>query len=394
MNTEIPPVTPAQMASSRVDWRAAVLLLASSFLILFLVSLQYFWPSRWWGSPETMAWKGDSLTLVKGRGHGAHGILTINGLDEPGAALASLAQPPFHAENYPVVHWAIKSARPDMQLEFLWRTAENPGRVFARKLEWQGNSMAPLSMVGDANWQGRITGMALMVRAPLDSPVTIEDVKLLPFSPLGVVWHEWFGIEPWLGTSINFVGENESRQWVAPLPFVAIALGLALVGYGVLVWRKGLVPDVRMLWLLVFLAWLALDLRWQVDLWGKLVLTNRHYAGKSWEEKHLAAEDGHLFGLMQQVRAKLPPTPARIFLFANEEYLRGRGAYHLYPFNVLNSPDLLPAGQFRSGDFIIILGKDEVEFDLALHLLKWGAGQQLSAELLLLVENNVLLKVR
>ena len=373
-------------------WLAAVLLLAFSFLILFFASLQYYWPGKWWGSASTLTWKGEALTLAKGRGYNIQGELRIDGLAESGVAIATLSPSAFRASDYPAVHWSVSSARPDTKVEFLWRTSENPDRVFARELEWLGNSTAPMNMAGDVNWRGQITGLMLMVRAPLAAPLSIEAVKLEP--PMGIVWREWFGVEPWLGTSIHFMGGNETRQWLAPLPFAAAALGLALFGYAVIVWRKVLVFNYGMIWALVFIAWFALDMRWQFDLWHKLSLTQQRYAGKSWEEKHLAAEDGHLFTLMQQIKAMLPSTQPRVFLFADDEYIRGRGAYHLYPFNVLNGRDLLPATQYKSGDFIVILGKDEVEFDPAQHLLKWSAGQQLSADLLLLAENNVLLKVR
>ena len=375
---------------------AAVLLFVFSFLILFFASMQYYWPSRWWSSStETLSWNGEALALVKGQGYGALGKLTIDGLADPGVALASLSPPVFRAEDYPVVHWSVSSsnAKPKTKVEFLWRTEENPNRVFARQFEWTGNSVVPLHMAEDTNWRGQIMGLALMVHAPLDAPLVIGAVKLEPFSPMGIVWREWFEGEAWLHTSINFVGGNIDRQWLAPLPFVAAVLGLAMLGYGLLIWRKILIPDIRVGWVLIFFAWFALDMRWQLDLWHKLALTQQRYAGKSWEEKHLAAEDGRLFDLIQQIRAKLPLTPSRIFLFADGGYIRGRGAYHLYPFNVLHGRNLLPAKQFKPGDFIIILGKDEVAFDPARQLLKWGSGQQLSAELLLLVENNVLLKV-
>lgn len=370
-----------------------MLLFVIGFLILFFSALQYNWPGKWGSRAEALGWSGAALTLAKGQGSGAQGRLTIVGLNESGVALASLSPPAFRAEDYDLVRWSVSGARPGAKVEFLWRTAENPSRLFARQLEWAGNSLAPLHIAGDTHWRGHVTGIALMVRAPLDAPLVIEAVKLEPYSPLGVVWREWFGAEVWLGTSIHFMGGNEPRQWLAPLPFVAAALGLAMLGYGLLVRRKILVPDIRMLWVLVFLAWFALDMRWQLDLWQKLGLTQQRYAGKPWEEKHLVAEDGHLFNLMQQFRAKLPPGQPRVFLFANDEYLRGRGAYHLYPYNVLNGPDMFPAQYFKPGDFIVILGKDEVEFNPAQHLLKWGT-DQLSADLLLFVENNVLLKVR
>lgn len=382
------------MQTSRGKLLAAVLLFVFSFMILLFASLQYYWPGKWWESHEALGWKGEVMSLVKGQGRSVQGGLTIDGLAEPGVALASLSPPAFRAEDYPVVRWFISGAKPGAKVEFMWRTEENPTRVFARQLEWTGNSVAPLHMARDANWRGQVMGLALMVRAPLDAPLVIEAVKVEPFSPLGIVGREWFGTEPWLGTSINFMGGNETRQWLAPLPFVAVALGLALLGYGLLAWRKILVPDNRVVWVLVFLAWFALDTRWQLDLWHKLGLTQQRYAGKSWEEKHLAAEDGGLFDLMQQIKAKLPSTATRIFLFSDDEYLGGRGAYHLYPFNVRNGRDLIPAGQFKAGDFIVILGKDDVGFDPAHHLLTWAPQQQLAADLLLLSANNVLLRVR
>lgn len=391
-NAETESCSTPQTQPKQGKWLAALLLFTLASLILFIASLQYYWPGKWWGSASTLTWKGEALTLAKGRGYNIQGGLRIDGLAAPGVALASLSPQPFRAEDYPAVHWSVSSDKSNTKVEFLWRTTENPNRVFARELEWMGNSLAPLHMAGDDNWRGQIMELALMVHKPLDTPLTIEAVGVEP--PLGIVWCEWFGAEPWLGTSINFMGETIARQWFLPLPFIATALGLALFGYAALVWRKTLASDLRMVWALFFLAWFTLDMRWQLDLWHKLGLTQQRYAGKSWEDKHLAAEDGPLFSLMQQVRAKLPSTQSRVFLFADAEYIRGRGAYHLYPFNVLNGRNLLPAKQFKSGDFIIILGKDEVEFDAARQLLKWGAGQQLRADLLLLAESNVLLRVR
>lgn len=380
------------MKLQRKEGLVTPLLFLVSAFILLLASLQYYWPGKWWSNAEALGWNGEALALVKGQGHGGQGRLTIEGVDKSGVAHVSLSPTAFRAEDYPVVRWSILGARPKAKVEFMWRTA--PNRVFARQLEWEGNSVAPLRMAEDTNWRGEVRELMLMVHPPLDEPLIIEAVKLEPFSPLGTLWREWFGAEPWLGTSINFVGGNIDRQWLAPLPFVTVALGLALLVYWLLVWRKVLAPDVRMLWALVFIAWFALDMRWQFDLWHKLGLTQQRYAGKSWEAKHLAARDGSLFDLMQQIKTRLPSTTSRVFLFADDEYMRMRGAYHLYPFNVFSGRDLLPAGKFRSGDFIIILGKDEVGFDTPHNLLTWEPKQRLTADLLLLAANNVLLKVR
>ena len=377
----------------RVKWLAAILLFALGFLILFFSSLQYLWPGKWL-APEALSWSGEALTLAEGKGNRAQGRLTIDGLSEHGMALASLTTPVFRAEDYPFVEWSISSlnAKPKTKMKFVWQTADNPNKIIVRDFVWEGNSVAPLHM-DSPNWRGEIVGLGLMVRAPLDAPLVIEEVKIKPFSPLEIVRREWFAAEPWLGTSINFVGGKITRQWLEPLPFVVAALGLAMLGYGLLVWRKILVPDIRMLWALIFIAWFTLDMRWQLDLWQKLGLTQQLYAGKSWEEKHHAGLDGRVFDLIQQAKAKLPPTPSRVFLFADEKYTLGRGVYHLYPHNVLGRA-LLPGSaptDFKPGDFIIILGESEAEFDPAQHLLNWGKGQHLGADILLFVRNNILM---
>lgn len=365
-----------------------MLLFAGSALILLLAALQYYWPGKWGSSAGIMQWNGAALTLEKGSGHVVNGHLELDVLAEPGVALASLATPAFRAEDYSIVHWAISNTVPGIRMDFLWRTAENPNQIFIRPLEWGKEGILPLQMEANPDWRGHITGLALRVHAPL----TVEGVQLVSVAPMRIIWRQWFGAEPWQGYSINFTGENEPRQWILPLPFVVSALVLALLGYGLLVWRKCLAWDARLVWTLVFLAWFVLDLRWQVDLWHKLGATKNLYAGKSWEEKHLAAPDAALFDFMRKVREKLPSNSSRVFLFADDDYIRGRGAYHLYPFNVLSSLDLRSAGLFRPGDYIIFLGKDGVKHDASQQLLKWGA-QQLGVELLLQDGNYLLLRV-
>lgn len=396
MNTQTEPLASPPMQSPQGKWLTAVLLFVLGFLVLLFASLQYYWPGKWM-NPTALGWGGDALKLAEGRGNRAQGRLTVDGLSAQGKALVSLTTQAFRAEDYPVIKWSISSlnAKPRAKIEFVWQTAESPGGIFVRELAWMGNSASPLHMADDPNWRGQIIGLGLMVQAPLDAPLAIEAVKLEAFSPLGAVWREWFGAEPWLGTSINFVGGEIDRQRFEPLPFVAAALGLAMLGYGLLVWRKILAPDTLVLWALIFIAWFALDMRWQVDLWQKLGLTQQRYAGKSWEEKHLAGLDGQVFELIQQARAMLPPTPSRIFLYADEKYTLGRGVYHLYPHNVLGRAllDGTPT-DFKSGDFIIILGQSKAVFDPAQHLLSWGAGQHLGADMLLIKNNILLLKVQ
>ena len=395
---------------SQTLWRkllAIVLLFVFSGLVIFFSLLHYYWPNIGWNSKAlTLSWKGEamSLTMNPVTTPTAHsfkdqGQLTIGSLTETGTALVSLPTPVFQAEDYPVVQWSIlnSNAKPGAKVEFWWYMA-NDNSVFSRQLEWTGNAIAPLRMAEYPHWRGQIKGLALMVDTPLDAPLIIEGVKLESLLPFEIAWRKWFIERNWQSHSINRVGRNSPQQWLVPLPFIATVLGLTVLGYRLLVWRKFLAPDSRILWVLLFLAWFALDLRWQCELWQKLAATQQRFAGKSGLEKHLSAEDAGLFGLMQQFRAKLPSNPLRIFIFDDEFFMRTRAAYYLYPLNVMSNLDLLTVKPtiFKSGDFIIIIQikNNKAWFDQGQQLLKWGAGRQLSAELLLLIDNYALIKVR
>src|SRR5437763_15576221 len=104
-------------------------------------------------------------------------------------------------------------------------------------------------------------------------------------------------------------------------------------------------------------AWLALDARWLWKLGRQVVVTAQLYEGKSWRERHLAADDRAVFAVIEKVRAQLPPPPARVFVVADEHYRRDRSAYHLYPYNVFFDPwknTMPPPGAVRTGDFMVV----------------------------------------
>ena len=151
--------------------------------------------------------------------------------------------------------------------------------------------------------------------------------------------------------------------------------------------------NIAVVWGVVFLGWLALDARWQTNLLRQLDLTRQQFAGKSWEEKHLAAEDGALFNFMQQAKAKLPAASGRVLYFSDDDFLRGRGAYHLYPRNVLAGNALPKAAQLRAGDIIVLYAKKSVKYYPARQMLAWD-DQSLTVDMLLLTAGNAVFRVR
>ena len=78
------------------------------------------------------------------------------------------------------------------------------------------------------------------------------------------------------------------------------------------------------------------------------------------------------------------PGRAHVYVFADDEYSRMRGAYHLYPANVAalkGVQALLPAASFRPGDVLVLYRKRGVQYDAARKDLRWDQTQSLRADL-------------
>ena len=144
-------------------------------------------------------------------------------------------------------------------------------------------------------------------------------------------------------------------------------------------------------------AWLLCDLRWEWNLARQAMATRDQYGGKDWRGKHLAAEDGPLFAFIENVRAKLPVAPVRIFVVAEANYFRDRGAFHLYPHNVYFDPyrDTVPASAaMRPGDYLVVYQRRGIQYDAAAQRLRFPDGTTVAAELVLLEPRAALFLIR
>jgi hypothetical protein len=92
----------------------------------------------------------------------------------------------------------------------------------------------------------------------------------------------------------------------------------------------------------------------------------------------------------------MPPAPARVFVVADAAYFRGRGAYHLYPHNVLFDPfrDTLPqASSLKPGDYVLVYHRRGLQFNANEKKLSIEGGEPVSAEPVLVEPGAALLKV-
>ena len=133
-------------------------------------------------------------------------------------------------------------------------------------------------------------------------------------------------------------------------------------------------------------AWLVLDVQWVANLSRQVVETRAQFGGKDWRARHEAADDAEVFKFIERVRAKLPAAPTRVFMVADAAPLRGRGAYYLYPHNVLFDPianSFPPAASLRPGDYVIVYYRRGVQYNREARRLRFEGGDSVEAEMIL-----------
>ncbi|TMH55588.1 MAG: hypothetical protein E6H53_16670 [Betaproteobacteria bacterium] len=309
----------------------------------------------------------------------------------------------FRARDYPVIEWDAAGVPDNVEATMLWYSDIDASRVFRHSLIVEGGRLAPVTLVQDRGWIGRIGGLALVLQGGFAEPIVVPGAAAKPMSAtqvLGDRVREWLAFEPWNGASINgLIGGADVQDLPLPALLGAVA-GIAALAYaGLARWKPlvfGPVLGAGVAAMFV-IAWIAVDARWQWNLLRQASVTHAQYAGKSWQERHLAAEDGPLFAFIEKVRAKLPDPPARVFMVAAAQSLRNRGAYHLYPYNVYFDPwsdTVPPPSAVRPGDFIVVYQRKGIQFDAAQHRLRWDDQAPIGVELLLVDAGAALFRVR
>ena len=375
---------------------------ALALALLLAVYLALTIPGAWFGAAATRTFDAKSLAVAVGNGSIDGNALVVAPADASGTIIITVTVS-VSAGDYRGVAWHVTGLPPGTEARLLWRSEFTKGRTFTLAIPTEGDRLAPVVASRDPNWIGPLNGIALALRLPVSETVNITGVSMDPMtlrSQLAGRFRDWTTFEAWNGASINTVVGGTDLQEL-PLPvLLGLAAILATVAAMALArWRPQWIgAGLPLALALMFVAaWLALDARWQWNLARQVVVTARTYAGKDWREKHLAAEDGPLFEFMEKVRAKLPPPPARVFMVAEAHYFRGRGAYHLYPYNVFFNPwnnVIPPASAMRSGDFIVVYQRRGIQYDNAQGMLRWDGGPPIAAEPLVVEPGAALFRIR
>ena len=350
------------------------------------------------GLSSPMHWSADHLRLEEGEGHAGPETLDILRLSQRGSALLLLPGLHVRGEEYPLVSLRVEGLSSGTELFLWWRMKGSTGEWRSLPVRHRGEGGVTVDLSEEQPWKGEIAELGFRFRGRLTAPLRVRGVTLGPAtvgSALRGLVSGWLEFEPWSGGSINYLNGGDPRS-PCPLPlFIAAALAVALAIWWVVF--RGLPSAALVAAGLVVSAWLVVDARWQWNLWRQLGMTGRQYAGKTWEERHRVEFDGKLFGFIQRVKASLPRPPARVWYFSSTLYLDARGAYHLFPHNVVSynysSFGAMPAPQhFRKGDYVVVYQWRGLRFDGAQGLMSWNGGQR-EAELIFREGDDMLLRV-
>lgn len=364
------------------------LLLGTSLLLCLLGYLALAVPSSWFPSASAKAWRTSDMTLARGSGRILGDELLVTAVDSSGIAVVSV-NPDLRATDFPAIAWIATDIAEDADVRLIWRTDVQPQKLNSAPVTVTAGRPMPAILANDGAWTGRVTGIALVIRAKLAKPIRIRGVVAKPMGAIEILRDragEWLAFEEWTGTSINTVvgGADVQDLPLPPLMAAACAVAGALL-LALRRWRPGLTSgsSAGLLLALFAVAWLVLDARWTWNLVRQEKITVRDYGGRNSVEKHLAAEDAALFAFVEKARHVMPETPVRVFVVAYAAYFRGRAAYHLYPHNVFtdrSNGTMPPASALRPGDWLFDYEGRGIMYDRVSGNLRWDGNQTIAAE--------------
>jgi len=399
MTERVDAAAPAAQAPA---WIAGGGLLVIGIAVTVLLVAIAHSGGNWRGGAPAVAVDGDAFTPLRGRGHRDGRKFVLEATDGERLAVLSARVAPFAADGHPRVDFNLHSSDAlPVELVFVWRTEERPNRNFSKRLSWTGTHIAPLELGPDDGWTGTITALALVARGALPRPLVLDSFSVPSVSVatvVGDIFQQWAAFIPIVAASVTLPFDDERSQYTTLLATVAAGALFAAALYWLFT-RRTVPRDPRVYWAIVVVGWLLLDMRFQIDLWRQLARTAAMFAGKTAEEKRLASDDHELYTLMKEVGAALPAPPVRVHFVADDQALRTRGSYFLYPQNVYYSSDKRrrkpSPEELRSGDYVLLFLTSDLGYDSAAQALVWRDGRRKPAEQILLRPPGlVLVRVR
>ena len=378
---------------------AALALLAASLVACMAVYAAIATPGSWWPSAQPREWTAKEIGVSRGRVANQGESMLVMPADASNIVIVAVASE-LRSESYPVIGWSASDIPDDANARLLWRSDYRPGKLNAAPIAIVSGRLTPVTLSGNADWIGTISGLALAIQLEQPHTLRIESLTASPMGLAGIVRQrlaEWLAVEPWSNTSINTVAGGADMQPLAlPVLLVATVIVAGALWLAWAWWARALHTVPFALATLFVAAWLIADARWASNLVRDAGATVAEFGGKDAHARRLAATDGKLYAFIERVRAKLPDQAVRIFMAADNDYYRGRGAYHLYPHNVYFDPfsDRIPdPALMHAGDYVVVYQRRGIQYDGAGQRLRWDEHAPVRAEVVLIEPGAALFRI-
>ena len=261
-----------------------------------------------------------------------------------------------------------------VELRFAGPPPQSLSMGWSRRASFQPTGWTPMDAIeGDSirlalhdqpRWPGSVYWLAIEQIGFTGGAWQLESIRV-HFAPL-----DWRRSQRLLLDSVfireGWLQRNPAVIWTPySVPRISPVLGVALWSAlsALLLWL--LLPHIRARALVclavpVALGWLALDLRWQVELGYKARSTIAAFAAHPPDQRFAHDIDGAMYEFLASLRAAYPRSEfERIFAFSDTEFWRKRARYHLAAWAVRAAPaaQLNPAfaQHLRSGDLLLLL---------------------------------------
>lgn len=282
----------------------------------------------------------------------------------------------------------------------IWHNDIQPDQVFQFKLPPQQQDPVVFDMSTVQGWEGNATRFGIGLRLLPGQQLIIRSVSLgaptLATEARGI-WQNWSNFRPWKQVDINI--HTGTRQFgEGPHPMLAFAL-FSLLGLG-LYWLatrlRSSAFSVRIGGAIVLIAWIFLDLFWQVRMFKQASLTVDTFGGLDTNEKLLASPDADLVRFTALAKEKITDHDARVFIASSDDYEGMRSAYYMSPLNTYwhrRGPELPATEQLQAGDYLLLVAPSSVELNLQAGRLRYGNNEPVTIEPVLNDQLRLLMKV-
>ena len=368
--------------ASRTHLSLALIALATSVVLSAAVYIAFAAKGGWLEKRAPIEFSLADVALVRGK-MTQRGALTVPIADADGLLILRLSEKLIDTSSYPTLRIAALSDAPPVAARLLWRHSGGSDRTSTMSIEWQGDGLERISLIGNGEWSGKVAGLALAFKLKPNTGLVFQSATLLPDtgrSIIAQVISEWLDPERWNMRSVNYIFGAAPNPRITMLPAIVFVAALAGVIYIALARRKGLAASVAVGVGLAVGAWMVVDAKWQFNLLANLYETNETYAGKTLDEKHKAAEDAMIYLLAQNIRRALPSDTTKVTLvsdFAGSELFLGRLRYYLFPLWLNDRLD-----QLDQHAVLAIVKPAHLVRDVAAGTLTWADGRSSPIEML------------